>query len=209
MQKPAVSDLQSLVTDIIMPFYQVQRATPLLFSETRRENDAEHSWSLALLACALAPHIDADLDVGKVAQYATIHDLVEVHAGDTSNLAPDSEKATKEQREAEALQKLESDLTAFPWILETLHAYESQVAPEAQFVRAVDKVLPLLFDLVDRGWLYKEEKLTREAWQQAMQSHREKASKHSGVFEYYEEIRNQLLANPDFFHQEVGDTNSK
>ncbi|HSX31025.1 MAG TPA: HD domain-containing protein [Candidatus Saccharimonadales bacterium] len=203
MQEPAVSDLRSLVSDIIVPFYQVRRATPLLFAEQRYENDAEHSWSLALFACALAPHINPRLDTGKVAQYATVHDLVEVHAGDTSNLAPESEKVGKEEREAVALRRLQSELRAFPWIIDTLESYEAQEDEEAVFVRAVDKILPLLFDLIDEGWLYKEQKITRDAWLEAMRRHREKASRHEGVFKYYEEIRVQLLANPDFFYQET------
>jgi len=202
MGKPTASDLQRLVRDIVIPFYQVERHTPLLFAPGKWENDAEHSWSLALLACALAPHIDPKLDVGKVAQFATIHDLVEVHAGDTSNLAPDNKKVGKEAREAAALHKLEADLVAFPWVITTLHEYEAQLLAEAVFVRSVDKILPLLFDLIDEGWLYKQEKITREEWQRRMALHRQKASKHSGVFEYYEQLWDALLANPEHFHRE-------
>jgi len=201
MYKPAISDLRSIVSDVIVPFYQVQRATPLLFAEQRYENDAEHSWSLALLACALAPHIAPDLDIGKIAQYATVHDLVEVHVCFTYTSAPESEKSTKEDREAKALRQLELQLKAFPWIVETLLLYEAQETKEALFVRAVDKVLPLLFDLIDEGWLYKEKKITSQQWEIAMKRHREKASGHSGAFEYYEQIRAELLANPDFFYQ--------
>jgi 5'-deoxynucleotidase YfbR-like HD superfamily hydrolase len=202
-KKPTVSDLRDLASRTIFPFYQVQRETPLRFTEQRRENDAEHSWSLALVACALAAHIDSTLDIGKIAQYAIVHDLVEVHAGDTSNHAPAAKKATKDSREAEALRKMESELVAFPWIIETLHSYEAQNTDEALFVRSVDKVIPLLFDLIDEGKLYKDKKITHDIWQRNLKLHREKASKHKGVFVYYEQIWDLLSANPDFFYSET------
>ena len=50
--------------------------------------------------------MDSKLDVGKICQFATVYDLVEVYAGDTSSFADESKKATKEQREENALRKL-------------------------------------------------------------------------------------------------------
>ncbi|HSX06371.1 MAG TPA: HD domain-containing protein [Candidatus Saccharimonadia bacterium] len=202
MSKPTISDLRLLTTDVVFPFYQVYRETPLRFGTPRKENDAEHSWSLALFACALAQHVDKRLNVGLVAQYATVHDLVEVHAGDTSNHASAAVKATKDAREAKALHKLESELIAFPWIVQSLTAYEGQTDQEAIFVRSVDKILPLLFDLIDEGKLYKEKKITYKAWQTNLAAHRDKARKHSGVFAYYEQIWDALVADPAFFYQE-------
>ncbi|HSX05234.1 MAG TPA: HD domain-containing protein [Candidatus Saccharimonadales bacterium] len=202
MKKPDLADLQRLVTDVVLPFYQIRREVPLHLDGLRYENDAEHSWSLALLACALAPHVDPKLDIGKVAQYATVHDMVEIHAGDTSNFASDSQKASKEAREAQALRQLETSLAAFPWAVETLHAYEAQTSDEAQFVRSVDKILPLLFDIADEGWLYHDKKMTQREWVGHMQIPRTKASRHSGAFAYYELVWDELLSHPEFFHQE-------
>jgi putative hydrolase of HD superfamily len=201
MVKPTVSDLRFLATDVVFPFYRIDRITPLRFEKSRHENDAEHSWSLALFACALAPRIDKQLNVGLVAQYAIVHDLVEIHAGDTSNHASAAEKATKDDREAAALHKMESELAIFPWILDTLKLYEAQTDQESAFVRSVDKILVLLFDLIDEGKLYQDEKLTSEVWQANMAVHREKARKHAGAFIYYEQIWDTLVANPEFFYQ--------
>jgi 5'-deoxynucleotidase YfbR-like HD superfamily hydrolase len=58
MPKPTIADLEKLVREIIFPFYRIERAFPLSFRPGQPENDAEHSWSLALLACALAPHME-------------------------------------------------------------------------------------------------------------------------------------------------------
>jgi len=155
-----------------------------------------------LLACALAPHLDPALDVGRVAQYATIHDLVEVYAGDTSNHAPAAEKATKSAREAAAQQRLQTELGAFPWIIDTLLAYEAQADDEAVFVRSVDKLLPLLFDLIDEGRLYRDKRISRQQWRHNLRQHRQKASRHSGVFDYYQQIWDELESHPEYFHRD-------
>jgi putative hydrolase of HD superfamily len=130
-----------------------------------------------------------------------VHDLVEVHAGDTSNFADEAEKATKDMREEAALAKLENDLTILPWIPATIKEYEAQESPEAQFVKSVDKLLPLMFDYIEEGLFYQQNEITIEDWQKQLRKHREKASKHDGAFAYYDELWNLLLANPHFFHR--------
>ena len=50
---------------------------------SRRENDAEHSWSLAMMAVLFAEYVDDQIDLLKVIKMVLIHDLVEIHAGDT------------------------------------------------------------------------------------------------------------------------------
>jgi len=202
MAKPALADLVDLVRDIVVPFYQLKRQTPLPpFDSGQYEDDAQHSWSLALLAAALAPHVDQALDIGKVCQFGIVHDLVEVLAGDVSNFATADEKARQDEREAAATQALDAKLQAFPWITMAIREYESQSAPEARFVRSIDKIIPLLFDYVEAGQFYKANKITPEYWQQQMQKHREKANGHVGAFEYYDELWNLLLAHPEFFYQ--------
>jgi len=201
MAEPSVVDLQKLAQDLVFPFYQVERHGVLSFAKDRHENDAEHSWSVAFFASALAPLIDVELDVGRVSQFACVHDLTEVYAGDTSNFAPKSELETKGSREAAALDRLSEEYAAFPWIAETVRAYERQDTEEARFVKAMDKVLVLLFDYVEKGLFYQENKITQEQWRATMQKHREKAAKHPGVFKYYDELWNLLLANPQFFYR--------
>ena len=63
----------------------------------RKENDAEHSWHLALAAVLLKEHMAEDVDLGRVMTMVLIHDLVEIDAGDT--YAYDMEgAATKRER---------------------------------------------------------------------------------------------------------------
>ena len=59
----------------------IQRKTRLFNSE-RNENDAEHSWHLALMAIVLAEHSNEPIDILKVIKMVLIHDIVEIDAGD-------------------------------------------------------------------------------------------------------------------------------
>jgi 5'-deoxynucleotidase YfbR-like HD superfamily hydrolase len=114
-KKPSFAEVEKLVARAILPFYHLERDISTPPPTRRLENDAEHSWSLSLLACALAPHVDPALDVGLVAQLATVHDVVEIYAGDTSILAPKAVLETKEEREREALKRIQQEFVAFPW----------------------------------------------------------------------------------------------
>jgi 5'-deoxynucleotidase YfbR-like HD superfamily hydrolase len=200
--KPTFEDIERVLREIVIPFYQIDRAIPLRFRGRSWENDAEHSWSVALVACMLAPHIDPKLDIGKICQFAVIHDLVELYAGDTNVYGPEEHHETKEEREQEALQKLAKEFAHLPWLTETLAAYEAQDTPEALYVRSIDKYVALLFDYVDDGQYYRDHKLTRERFLKDIQRPRKKAMGHTGAFEYHEEAMRKILDRPGFFHQD-------
>ena len=76
---------------------------------SRKENDAEHSWHLALSAILLKEHMDAPVDLMKVIVMVLIHDLVEIDAGDT--YAYDSEGTkSKREREKNIVQRMQNSL---------------------------------------------------------------------------------------------------
>ena len=54
-----------------------------LADANRKENDAEHSWHLALMAVLLKDYMKEEIDLAKVMIMVLIHDLVEIDAGDT------------------------------------------------------------------------------------------------------------------------------
>lgn len=182
--------------------YLIERIIPVPTNEVRRnENNAEHSWSVAMLACCLAPIIDPRLDVGKICQYATIHDLPEVYAGDTPVWDKDGLQETKEKREAEAVEKVKHESQAFPWLSQTLDAYWAQEDDESKFVRAIDKLITLYYDEIDEGQYYLDHKITVDMFENTMASHRHKAHAHPIVGVYYEEIRRVIVKNPSYFYQ--------
>lgn len=200
MNNPAHADIENLIRGIILPFYHVKRDIPLPIGERRSENDAEHSWSVAFLACALAPQIDPKLDVGKIAQYATVHDIVEVYAGDTSTFAPQEALDSKAEREEAALKRIKNEFSQFPWIAQTIEEYESRSTDEAKFVYALDKYIVLTYRYIDEGRSFRECQLTHEMFDRKLEVHRKKAQSHSEIAKYYEEVRALFDSHPEFFH---------
>ncbi|WP_425658660.1 HD domain-containing protein [Tenacibaculum ascidiaceicola] len=59
----------------------IQRKTKL-FDSDRCENDAEHSWHLAIMTLVLAEHSNTEIDILKVLKMVLIHDIVEIDSGD-------------------------------------------------------------------------------------------------------------------------------
>ena len=76
-----------------------------LSDASRKENDAEHSWHLALMAVLLKEYSNEEVDLAKVIPMVLIHDLVEIDAGDT--YAYDEAGAeTKRERETKAADRI-------------------------------------------------------------------------------------------------------
>ena len=125
-------------------------------SGARRENSAEHSWHIALFAMVLAEHANEALDIGRLVTMALVHDLVEVHAGDTF-VYDGQGRADQVIREREAADRLFGRLPAdqaatFRALWEEFEARET---PEARFAAALDRLQPLLLNVANKGepWL--------------------------------------------------------
>lgn len=123
---------------------------------TRKENDAEHSWHMALMCVVFSEYANEEIDVLKAVKMAMIHDLVEIDAGDT--YAYDSENnKTKEMREKIAADRI---FALLPQDLESefrglWEEFEARETNESKFVNALDKVQPLLLNDASEGrsWL--------------------------------------------------------
>ena len=74
-------------------------------SGNRRENDAEHSWHLALMAILLSEHANASLNINKVLKMILIHDIVEIDAGD-AYVYDEKAKALQHEKEIIAADRL-------------------------------------------------------------------------------------------------------
>lgn len=152
--KPDTADKTLELGQLILKFAETYRVT--LFPDgATLESDTDHTVMLGIIACALAKEYEPKYDLGTIAQFALVHDFVEVYAGDTNTFGihkDEERKSVKEQREAEALLQLEKEFgSAFPWITETIHAYESLETPEARFVKAVDKIMPKITHALNKG----------------------------------------------------------
>jgi len=146
--KPDVLALGKLTAQ----FAQVNRMT-MLNEEGMLESDTDHTVMLSLVACSVASTYVPELDVGLVAQFALIHDLVEAYAGDVPTVRVDGFDAdAKQQAEDEALARLHTEFDeAFPWLTSTIEAYESLETPEARFIKTLDKLMPVITHNLSNG----------------------------------------------------------
>jgi 5'-deoxynucleotidase YfbR-like HD superfamily hydrolase len=130
----------------------VLRQSPLT-DRSRRENSAEHSWHLALMALVLAGHAPPGTDIGRVMSMVVVHDLVEIDAGDLFLYAPAAAQARQVAAEHAAADRLFSLLPAPQG--EAVRAlwdeFEERKTPEARFARALDRLEPMLINMVTGG----------------------------------------------------------
>lgn len=128
-----------------------------LMDASRRENTAEHSWHLAMMAILLAEHANPPLDASKAVKMTLIHDIIEIDAGDT--FAYDAEgyadKAEREQVAARRLFGLLPEDQAGE-LLDLWEEFENNHTPEAHFANALDRLLPLLQNRQGGGPSWKE-----------------------------------------------------
>lgn len=90
----------------------------------------------------------------KIFKYALAHDVVELHAGDTFVFAHEDHIASKSDREDEALELLDKDWPDFSEMIESARGYKQKIDEEARFVKAVDKILPLLVIELGEGKIF-------------------------------------------------------
>jgi putative hydrolase of HD superfamily len=135
---------------------QILRQT-VLIKDLRQENDAEHSWHLAMMVILLSDYSnDSNIDVLRTVKMVLIHDIVEIDAGDTFCYdAHDRKEKTEKEREA-AIRIFgmlpDEQANEFRLIWEE---FEEMETPEARFAAAVDRLQPLLLNYNTRGhaWL--------------------------------------------------------
>jgi 5'-deoxynucleotidase YfbR-like HD superfamily hydrolase len=125
---------------------------------TTFESDTDHTVMLGLVACSFAERFAPALDRGLVAQFALVHDLVEVYAGDTPTafIMTDGDHSSKEERETLALARIREEFDGeLPWIGETIARYETLDTPEARYVKVMDKSLPKMVNIFNGGVTFK------------------------------------------------------
>lgn len=138
----------------------IQRRTKL-FNSDRNENDAEHSWHLALMAMVLYEYSNADIDLLKVIKMVLIHDIVEIDAGDT--FIYDQNKCHENtEEELKCAQRIFSMLPEkqAAQFLAIWTEFEEGTSNEAKFARSMDRLEPLLQNTSNSGGTWKEFEIT-------------------------------------------------
>ncbi|OJZ15068.1 MULTISPECIES: HD domain-containing protein [Sphingobacterium] len=134
----------------------IQRRTKL-FNSDRPENDAEHSWHLALMAIVLLEHANQSVDLLKVVKMVLIHDIVEIDAGDTF-IYDTGKNHTNTIAERLAAQRIFGILPGqqAEELIAIWEEFEAGQTPEAQFARAMDRLEPLLQNSSNNGGTWNE-----------------------------------------------------
>lgn len=137
----------------------IQRKTRL-FNSDRHENDAEHSWHLAMMAIVLAGHSDAPIDVLKVVKMVLIHDIVEIDSGDvflydaTKNHTNTDEETVAAKRIFGLLPSDQANELITLW-----QEFEEGTTAEARFAKSMDRLAPLLQNASNNGGTWAEFKV--------------------------------------------------
>jgi len=131
---------------------------------SRRENDAEHSWHLALMALLLGEYSkDSGIDMLKVVKMCIIHDLVEIYAGDTFcyDAKANEDKLEREKAAAEKIfgflpQDQGEELKAL-W-----EEFDAMETPEAKYAASMDRLQPVLLNYMNKGGTWQEHNVKKD-----------------------------------------------
>ena len=140
----------------------ILRQTPITGPERRQENDAEHSWHIAVIAALLAEYAPTAIDVARVIRMLLIHDIVEIDAGDTFayDVAGYSDKEERESRAADHIfGLLPADQTAELRAL--WDEFEAAATAESRYANALDRLQPLLLNSRTGGGSWTNHRVTR------------------------------------------------
>ncbi len=129
----------------------------------RNENSAEHSWQLALMAASLAHYAETRVDINRVIVMLLVHDIGEIDAGDTMVFV----EGGWEQRKATELAGVKRVFGLLPKgqgdkFLALWQEFEDAATPEARFAHAVDRGMPVLINLANRGGSWREHGISYE-----------------------------------------------
>lgn len=129
----------------------------------RNENDAEHSWHMAVMAYLLKEYSNEELDIAKVMLMCLIHDIVEIDAGDTYAYDKEGLK-TQKARENAAKERIFSILPEEQKreLIALFDEFEEYETAESKFAHAMDNIQPLLLNNSNNGNDWHEHNVTAE-----------------------------------------------
>ena len=177
-------------------FRAIERDIPLS-EEKRCENDAEHSYQVAMVAWYMVSIENSNLDINKILKYSLIHDLVEVYAGDTPLYSSKDEYVqSKIKREKSAAILLKKKFPDFKDLHKLIDVYKLQDDEESRLVYAIDKLLPILSIYLDKGYAWKSHNITLDM---IVDKNNKKIAISPHVKKYFDLLINMIREKPDFF----------
>lgn len=129
----------------------------------RNENDAEHSWHMAIMAYLLREYANEKIDISKVMLMCLIHDIVEIDAGDTYAYDEENLKTQKTREDVAKIRIFsmlpQEQAQEFIRLFDEFEAYETA---EAKFAHAMDNIQPLILNNSNNGGDWREHNVTVE-----------------------------------------------
>lgn len=125
--------------------------------EDRKENDAEHSWHIAVMAFLLEEYADSEIDTFRVMKMLLVHDVVEIDAGDTYGYDVEGYK-TKADREEKSAQRVfgllpDDQQKEFYGLW---REFEDCTTNEAKFANVLDRIQPMILNYTKNGISWQE-----------------------------------------------------
>ena len=141
----------------------------MLIDGSRRENDAEHSWHISVMALIFAEYAVEPVDIGRAVKMCVVHDLIEIYAGDTFayDVAGNQDKA---EREAAAADKLFTQLPAEQGdeIRNLWEEFDAMKTPDAKYAACMDRLQPFLHNTLTEGHTWGESGTCRSSVEKRM-----------------------------------------
>ena len=141
----------------------------VLVDKSRRENDAEHSWHIAVMAMLFEEYAMEKVDVARVTEMCVVHDLVEIYAGDTFayDVKGNEDKA---ERESAAADKLFGQLPEEQgrMIRDLWEEFDAMETPDAKYAACLDRLQPFLHNTLTDGHTWADGKTNRAAVEKRM-----------------------------------------
>ena len=165
-------DAQLKFTAEIDKMTSVYRKT-LLIDRSRAENDAEHSWHIAVMALLFEEYAVEKVDLHHAMEMLIVHDLIEIYAGDTFAYDVEGNK-TKAARENAAAEKLFSILPEEQGkkIRSLWEEFDSHATPDARYADCLDKLQPYFHNILTEGFTWRNaiagKRTTRQQVEQRM-----------------------------------------
>ena len=161
-------DKQLTFTAEIDKMTSVLRRT-MLVDNSRRENDAEHSWHIAVMAMLFKEYATEEVDIGRVVQMCVVHDLIEIYAGDTFayDVAGNMDKAEREKKAADRLfAQLPEEQGSY--IRALWEEFDAMETPDSKYAACLDRLQPFLHNTLTGGHTWVESGTRRAAVEKRM-----------------------------------------
>ena len=140
-----------------------------LIDKSRRENDAEHSWHIAVMAMLFEEYAIEPVDVNRAVKMCVVHDLIEIYAGDTFAYDTKANEG-KAKREKESADKLFSQLPEEQgkMIRELWEEFDAMETADAKYASCMDRLQPFLHNTLTEGFTWVESGTNRASVEKRM-----------------------------------------